>query len=235
MRLAWVALALVDVSVPLLLRAATVAHGAAPDADHLHVLPFCADFEEGPLTFAGRLPTHDQPDDGTRLVLMLGNVFGNLRDEETFVRQRLFRLLRRGDWLWIEVGIRPERLADDPLFRMTEPDREISAAEATRNLLLEGPYRRWEAAMGRQPTRLEVRVWAREDDEASRVPGSTNFCHDLVLRDERRVCTMLYSRRYRLEGLTPWLENLGLEVTRIRHVDDSRGRPRVAHLLCHRR
>jgi len=233
-RLPWVSLALVDVSIPLLLKATTEAYRAGQTQDHLSVMPFCADFEEGPLTFVERLPTAKDPGVGTRLVLMLGNVFGNLRDEETFLRQRLFDVLRPGDWLWLEVGIRPERLADDPLFRMTEPGREITAAEATRNLLLEGPFRRWEAAMGRAPSRTTVRVWVREDDDSSRIPGSANFCHDLVLEDERRVCTMLYSRRYGLEGLTPWLEALGLEVVRIEQVEDSRNRPRVAHLLSRR-
>ena len=44
--------------------------------DNFAVLPFCADFEEGELAFAQRLPTAEN--DGVRLVLLLGNVFGNV-------------------------------------------------------------------------------------------------------------------------------------------------------------
>jgi len=33
------------------------------------------------------------------------------------------------------------------------------------------------------------------------VPGSVNFCHDLVIRSERQVCTMLCSRRYEPEAI----------------------------------
>jgi hypothetical protein len=42
---------------------------------------------------------------------------------------------------------------------------------------------------------------------------------------------MLYSRRYRLEELTAWLERQGLEVLRTSQVKDTKGRSRVAHLL----
>ena len=110
----------------------------------------------------------------------------------------------------------------------------MTAAEANRRLLLEGPYRRWEVATGRSPGDLDMRIWVREDDDASRVPGSVNFCHDLLLRDERRVCTMLYSRRYALPALCSWLGHQGFSVLRDHVVEDSRGRGRVAHLLLER-
>jgi transcriptional regulator with XRE-family HTH domain len=234
-QLTWQTHALVDVSVSLLLRAATAAYRAVAryDLQHVHVLPFCGDFEEGSLAFAGRLPT-SQGSDGLRLVLVLGNVFGNVRDEEVFVRQKLERLVRPGDLLWLEVGLRPDNLRDDPLYRLTESGREETASEAHRRLLLEGPYRRWEAGLGRTPTSLGMRVWIREDDDSSRVPGSCNFCHDLILEAERRALTMLYSRRYEVEGLTAWLEEHGYEVLRLARVSDSKKRPRVAHLLVRR-
>ena len=108
---------------------------------------------------------------------------------------------------------------------------ERTATETNRRLLLEGPYRRFEAAMGRPPSTLNMRIWTRENDEACRVPGAINFCHDLRIENENRSCTMLYSRRYQLEPLTAWLEGLGLEVQRIQRIEDSRGMPRVAHLL----
>ncbi len=237
--LRWLSFVLVDVSIPLLVSAARSARrmlAEQTDRRSVVVQPFCADFEEGNLAFRVRLPSSSQPEpDGLRWVLMLGNTFGNLRDEETFVRQKLSAVLRPGDFLWLEVGLRPSRIEDDPLFRLTDPAREETAGEANRRLLLEGPYRRWEAALGRQPSGLDLRVWVREDDDSCRIPGALNFCHDLVLKQERRVCTMLYSRRYTVEGLSTWFERLGFTVERITKVEDTKGRPRVAHLLIRKR
>jgi len=235
--LPWANLALVDVSISLLLRAAHAARAKAREvrSDAVTVMPFCSDFEEGQLAFERRLPTsREGGEQGLRLVVILGNVFGNLRDEEVFLHQKLQQLVRPGDMLWLEVGMRPERLELDPLFRLTQPDREETAAEANRRLLLEGPYRRWESALGRKPTRLDMRVWVREDDDASRIPGSCNFCHDLIIGDERRAVTMLYSRRYAVEGLSGWLEEHGYKVERIMQVGDPKRWPRVAHLLLRR-
>lgn len=233
LRLRWLCFAPVDVSISLLLTAARGGRRLfGSDGDHL-VRAFVADFEEGPLAFAGRLPTARVPD-GRRLVVVLGNVFGNVRSEDAFVRQRLGRLLRPGDLLWLEVGLRPDTLDADPLFRMTRGGSEETAAEANRRRLLEGPYRRWEAAQGRRPAQVEMRVWVREHDDSAQIPESCNFCHDLVLPEERRVVTMLYSRRYRVEPLCAWMEARGLEVLRVRRVEDSTGRPRVAHVLMRR-
>jgi hypothetical protein len=232
--LPWLTLCLADVSIALLTSAAQDTRKTFRDrgARHGTVLATCADFEEGPLSFVTRLPTFRLPqEDGLRLLLILGNVFGNVRDEETFLRDKVSPMMRTGDLLWIEVGLRPERIETEPLFRLTDPNSEETAAEANRRLLLEGPYRRWEAARGRKPSDIEMRVIVREDDDSSRVPSSLNFCHDLVIKDEGRTLTMLYSRRYRLEGLTSWLENQGLSVERVAQVKDSKARPRVAHLL----
>jgi hypothetical protein len=241
-RTAWITFAPVDVSIALLLEAGKAARAALladtdENAASHSVLPFCADFEEGPLEFIRRLRTAvPAAADGLRLVLILGNVFGNLRDEEMFVRQKLERLVRPGDLLWIEVGLRPPNLEDEPLFALTQrSDREETAAEASRRLLLEGPYRRWAAATGRASPHLDSRVWVREDDDSARIPGSANFCHDLIIKDERRVVTMLYSRRYDLELLTAWWENLGYSVEGLSRVPDTKGRNRVAHILLRRR
>lgn len=226
--LAWLSVALVDVSIPLVLKGAKACRAEDKSAS---VLPFCADFEEGKLTFLHRL----RPD-GVRVVLMLGNVFGNVRDEEVLVKERLARLLRPGDFLWLEVATRAERLEDDPLYAMTKnPEGELTAPEANRRLLLEGPFRRWEAATGRRPSDIFTRVWLREDDETSRVPRSLNFCHDLVFRGERRACTMLYSRRYDVAALSRWLEQQGFAVESTVPVDDSQKRTRVAHVLARKR
>lgn len=237
----WLALVPVDVSIPLLLRAAT--RGAAALDGQLEpagswrysVLPVCADFEEGPLRFVDQLRTGRADSDGLRLVLMLGNVFGNLRDEDRFLRQRLWTLARPGDFVWLEVGIRLEPITLDPLYRMTDPTSADTAADGSRRLLLEGPVRRWEAVMGGRQSALDVRVWLRQDDMACRVPGSVNFCHDLVLADQRRSCTMLYSRRYQVADLIAWLEERDFAVERVRTITDSKRRPRVAHLLLRRR
>jgi uncharacterized SAM-dependent methyltransferase len=241
-RLPWLCYAPVDVSIPLLVRACIGAQkllgeeGGSGSKSRHRVKSFCSDFEEGTLSFLDRLPSTLQKErGGTRLVLMLGNVFGNLRDEETFVRERLWKIARPGDLVWIEVGLRLDPIEKDPLYSLTVGDRELTAAEANRRLLLEGPYRRWEAATGRKPSDLEMKIWMREDDDSTRVPGSINFCHDLVLQEERRACTMLYSRRYKLESLTSWFETIDFSVLRIKKVEDSQKRARVGHVLLLRR
>lgn len=242
LHLAWITYAPVDVSIPLVLEAARAGREVlldqpGEDAVTRAVLPFCADFEEGPLDFTRRLRTAlEATSDGLRLVLILGNVLGNLRDEEMFVRQKLSRVVRPGDMLWIEVGLRPDSIEADPLYGLTiKSDREETAAEASRRLLLEGPYRRWAAATGRGSPNLDSRVWVREDDDSARIPGSCNFCHDLIIKDERRVVTMLYSRRYKVDLLAAWWEGQGYSVEGIHRVKDSKGRVRVAHLLLRRR
>ena len=240
--LEWLAFAPVDVSIPLLLTAAKESRSLFREAPRngqlatYQVLPVCADFEDGPLGFAARLPSATRSDvPGIRLILMLGNVLGNVRDEDRFCREQLAKLARPGDLVWVEVGTRMDPIEDDPLYGMTEEDREETSAEASRRLLLEGPYRRWEAATGRRPTPIEVRVRVREHDESCRVPGSLNFSHDLVLTEERRVCSMLYSRRYDTKRLSGFFDSRGFETLATRTASDSKGRARVAHLLLRRR
>ncbi|MCA9514732.1 MAG: L-histidine N(alpha)-methyltransferase [Myxococcales bacterium] len=240
--LEWLHYVPVDVSIPLLVRAATrgaeaIASAAPADAGVRYAQqPVCADFEEGDLRFMRWLPTATRPvEDGARLILLLGNTFGNLRDEERFIRQRLWRVTRPGDLVWLEVGLVLEPIALDPLFRLTEPKNAETASEASRRMLLQGPFRRWEAAMGRAPADLGLRVWLRSDDASCQVPGAVNFCHDLILPEQGRVCTMLYSRRYRLDHLTTWLEERELAVERVHTVHDGRRHARVAHLLLRRK
>ncbi len=232
--LPWLSLTEVDVSIPLLIRASNAAHTAIAGAG-LHDVTFtaiCEDFEEGQLALLERLPSAGmEPETRRRVILILGNVFGNLRDEERFVRERLSRMMHTGDLLWIEIGIRPERIEDDPLYRLTQDDHEETASDANRRLLLEGPYRRWEAALGRPPSELQLRIWLREDDDAARVRGSVNFCHDIVIPRERRSCTMLYSRRYKPDELSSWFHKLGFAVEDRLAVQDGRGRDRVCHIL----
>jgi hypothetical protein len=240
---AWISLALVDVSIPLLLTATKVAHqaaaqGAADEAADgefpVAILPIAADFEEGSLRFVERLPSARSGVSGRRLVMLLGNVFGNLRHEERFLHQRLFRMVRPGDLVWLEVGLRLKNLEDDPLYQMSKAGHKPTAAFSNRIRLLEGPYRRWEVAIGRTPTELETRIWVREDDDSCPVPRSINFCHDLVIKSERRVCTMLYSRRYEREALCQWLESNGFAIESVSAQSDSRGIQRAVHILARR-
>lgn len=238
LRPAWLTFAPVDVSIALLMAAAQGSRQLllgddTGEAAYRSVLPFVADFEEGALSFLERLKTSSPGgEDGLRLVLILGNILGNVRDEETFVRTKLWRITRPGDLVWVEVGIRADRVEDDPLFALTT-EREIgeTATEANRRILLEGPYRRWATAIGRPTPQLRLRIWPREDDESARVPGSYNFCHDLVIEEESRVCTMLYSRRYDRDELCRWFEKLDLSVLDVHTVEAGPGKPSVANLL----
>jgi Histidine-specific methyltransferase, SAM-dependent len=240
--LPWITYAPVDVSIPLLVAAArtaarTIARLSGPRREQAAILPFCADFEEGALAFVSRLRTASPAfaEDGVRLILILGNVFGNVRDEGLYVHQKLTAVARPGDLVWLEVALREDDLTKDPLFQMTLPDHQETAGEANRRLLLEGPYRRWAAAIGRRPVPdVELRIAVREADDTARIPESCNFVHDLVIRDERRACTMLYSRRYRTAPLSAWFERHGFTTEATRVVDGSRGVPRVAHLLLRR-
>lgn len=233
----WLTFMLVDVSIPLLLTACRDASGAAAEAGarSVAVLPVVADFEEGSLELARRLPSALDEGQGRRLVLLLGNVVGNVRHEERFLHQKLGQLVRPGDFLLIEVGLKLPRLEDDPVYAMTLPQTEPTAAYTNRVCLLQGPYRRWEASIGRLPAEIETRIWVREDDDTCPVPGSINFCHDLVIPSERRVCTMLYSRRYEPESLAAWWEAQGYAVELLWPVADSRGVKRTIHLLLRRR
>jgi uncharacterized SAM-dependent methyltransferase len=237
--LAWIACALVDVSIPLLLTGARSCRAALAEAgDRGAVMPFCGDFEEGALSFVSRLPSSERDRTlGVRVVCMLGNVFGNVRDEQILLEEKLSKIVRAGDFLWLEVALRLDKIENDPVFRMTlaEAEASPSAAETARRLLLEGPYRRFEAASRRKHSEVRTRVFVRDGDETCSVPGSCNFVHDLVIEDERRSCTMLYSRRYDLKGLTQFLEQRGFDVEAVVPVEDSSKRSRVAHVLARRR
>jgi uncharacterized SAM-dependent methyltransferase len=114
--LPWLVYAPVDVSLPLLVEAHRAAAPITTRRPHWAVAPMCDDFESGPLSFLTGLPT-GRPDGprGRRLVLLLGNVFGNLCDEDEFVSRQLGRVARPGDWVWLELGVRHGSAAEDPL------------------------------------------------------------------------------------------------------------------------
>ena len=80
------------------------------------------------------------------VVFHIASKYREVRDEETFVHDKLMAMMRPGDLVWLEVGQLIERPENDPLFPLTRQDKEPTAAYTHRRLLLEGPYRRWEAA-----------------------------------------------------------------------------------------
>ncbi|MEM6532938.1 MAG: L-histidine N(alpha)-methyltransferase [Myxococcota bacterium] len=231
---AWTALALVDVSIPLLMRAARTCRSLVFDRfgeEGVAVLPCCADFEEGELNFLERLPRARSKADAKRIVMMFGNVLGSLRDEERFVAEKLEPMLESGDYVWLEVNRRLEDPNDDPLHALTQ-DGDQTATSNHRRLVLEGPYRRFEAAGHRRPSNVTTRVSLRE---GSAVPGSINYVQDLVIPDEDRIVTMLYSRRYELSGLKGWLDSYGFEVEDTVTVDGGSSKESMHHVLIRKR
>ena len=242
--LAWLTYMPVDLSMPLLLKAAKRAleepnlWTSRPAAMRM-LMPICADFEYGRLDFVSRLPSV-QRTEGLRVILVLGNIFGNVRDEETFVRRTLLPLTRPDDLVWIEVARKLDPIENDPVFPMTIPKSERSAEESTRTALLEMPYRVWEVSQGRLPRDVQLRVKLETyagGDDSCKIPGSVNFCHDLVIQEEnmqQRIRTMLFTRRHTDEALAATFERLGFTVEEITHVKDSKGRPLIAHFLLRR-
>ena len=242
--LAWLTYMPVDLSMPLLLKAAKRALAEpklwSSRAPGMRLLtPICADFEYGNLDFAARLPSA-QRTDGLRLVLVLGNILGNVRDEESFIRRTLLPLTRPGDLVWVEVGRKLDPIESDPVYPMTVHKNERTAEESTRTALLEMPYRVWEVSQGRLPREVQLRVTLQTyagGDDSCKIPGSVNFCHDLIIQEEQmqqRIRTMLFTRRYTDEALSATFEKLGLEVEELVHVKDSKSRPLIAHYLLRR-
>ena len=241
---AWLTYMPVDLSMPLLLKAAKRALSepnlwVARGAGLRQMIPVCADFEYGRLDFVSRL-AGDQRADGRRIVLVLGNILGNVRDEESFIRRTLHRLTRPGDLIWIEVARKLDPIEADPVYPMTVSKSERTAEESTRATLLEMPYRVWEVSQGRLPRDVTLRVTLQRyegGDDSCKVPGSVNFCHDLVIQEEKmqqRIRTMLFTRRYSDDALTALFEKLDLVPEDIVHVKDSKGRPLIAHHLLRR-
>ncbi len=240
--LPWLTYVPVDLSMPLLLKAAKRAL-IEPDLRQSQgmrtVIPTCADFEYGALHFATRLPSARRAD-GLRLVLVLGNILGNVRDEESFIRRTLVNLTRPGDLVWIEAARKLDPIESDPVFPMTQATSEPTAEDSTRTALLEMPYRVWEVSQGRVPRDVKLRVTLQSyasGDDSCKVPGSVNFCHDLIIPEDKgqqRIRTMLFTRRYVDEQLSATFERLGFEPEDIQHVKDSKGRPLVAHYLLRR-
>lgn len=231
----WLTFTPVDVSIPLLRMASERARNLIRDRlnkeswPHFLVRPSCSDFEDGGIGFAGHLS--DNPSD-RRLALFLGGTFGNLKSETRFVEYSLGRMLRPGDLVWLEVGVRQDRIEDDGLYALSKGQLG-DTQETVRRSLVEGPHRRFRASVG-SPLDTRMRIIPREGGATCEVPGSYNFVHDVDINPSGQRCSVLYSRRYDIDALRRWFLELGYE-TRFEHrVKDSRGRDRTAHLLLFR-
>jgi len=228
----WLTYTPVDVSIPLLRLASEHARNLIRDRvederwPHFLVRPSCSDFEDGNLGFAGHLSNSEED---RRLLLFLGGTFGNLKSEAAFVERTLGRLLRPGDLLWLEVGVRQPRIEDDGLYALAKGGLG-DTQETVRRALVEGPHRRFRASVG-APLDSKMQIIPRDGGATCDVPGSYNFVHDVDINPSGQRCSVLYSRRYDIAALRQWLTKFGYETLFEYAVKDSHERDRTAHLL----
>ncbi|KIG14702.1 hypothetical protein DB30_06428 [Enhygromyxa salina] len=231
----WLTYTPVDVSIPLLRLASEKARNLIRDKveserwPHFLVRPSCSDFEDGNIGFAGHL---SEADDDRRLVLFLGGTFGNLKSETVFVERTLSRVLRPGDLLWLEVGVRQTRIEDDALYALAKGGLG-DTQETVRRALVEGPHRRFRASVG-SLLESNMRIIPRDGGVTCEVPRSHNFVHDVDINASGQRCSVLYSRRYDVAALQQWLLGFGYETLFEHAVKDSLDRDRTAHLLLRR-
>lgn len=231
----WLTYTPVDVSIPLLRLASEKVRNLIRDQvarerwPHFLVRPSCSDFEDGNMAFS-----HSLSDDGDdrRLVLFLGNTFGNLKSETAFVERTLNRLVRVGDLLWIEVGVRQSNIEDDSLHALAR-EGIGDTQETVRRALVEGPHRRFRASVG-SPFDTKMQIIPRDGGVTCEVPRSYNFVHDVEINPSGQRCSVLYSRRYDIAALRQWLAQFGYEPLYEQTIKDHHDRARTAHLLLRR-
>ncbi|MCA9688186.1 MAG: L-histidine N(alpha)-methyltransferase [Myxococcales bacterium] len=232
----WLTYTPVDVSIPLLRLASEKARNLIRDRlpaerwPHFLVRPSCSDFEDGRIGFASHLSEHDGD---RRVVLFLGGTFGNLKSEAAFVDRSLGPLLRPGDVLWLEVGVRQARIEDDGLYALAT-DQIGDTLETVRRSLVEGPHRRFRASVGASVD-TRMRIIPREGGATCEIPGSYNFVHDVDINESGQRCSVLFSRRYDVAALRSWFADYGYEVLLEQRVKDAHNRDRTAHLVLRRR
>jgi hypothetical protein len=230
----WLTYTPVDVSIPLLRLASENARNLIRDRveverwPHFLVRPSCSDFEDGNIGFASHL---SESSEDRRLVLFLGGTFGNLKSETAFMERTLGRLLRPGDLLWFEVGVRQPRIEDDSLYGVAKGLGDTQ--ETVRRALVEGPHRRFRASVG-APLDSKMQIIPRDGGATCEVPRSYNFVHDVDINPSGQRCSVLYSRRYDIAALCQWLAGFGYETLFEFAVKDSNERDRTAHLLLRR-
>jgi len=225
-------LILVDSSLPLLTDAAQAIREEFPRTD---LTALCTDFEHGRVQLT-RTPVHGAGDAPrrTRLVMMFGNIFGNLADEGSFLQHQLPDLLQKGDLLWIEVATATDSVEADP--SKTRADRypvDIGSTSEGRDRLLVLPYLRQRRL---EPLRDETGVGLHLDASGpASIPDSYNWRYRLRLSrgSKERFVDVLYSRRYREESLTEWLAERGLIRVASQYVPISRSDvlTGITHLL----
>lgn len=228
----WLTYTPVDVSIPLLRMASANARNLIREKvederwPHFLVRPSCSDFEDGNIGFTNHL---SEAGGDRRLVLFLGGTFGNLRSEAAFLERAASRILRQGDMMWLEVGVRQARIEDDPLFA-----NDLGGAQETvRRSLVEGPHRRFRASVG-APLDSKMQIIPRDGGQTCEVPQSYNFHHDVNIDARGRCCSVLYSRRYDVAALRNWLKGFGYRTLFEHIVKDNDGRDRTAHILIRR-
>jgi hypothetical protein len=226
----WLTYTPVDVSIPLLRLASEKARNLIRDRvtperwPHFLVRPSCSDFEDGNTGFAHHLSENAED---RRLVLFLGGTFGNLKSETAFVEKTLNRMMRIGDVLWLEVGVRQGNIEDDSLHALAKGGFG-DTQETVRRALVEGPHRRFRASVG-SPSDITMRIIPRDGGVTCEVPRSYNFVHDVDINQSGQRCSVLYSRRYDIAALRQWLAGFGYETLYEHAVKD-----RTAHLLLRR-
>lgn len=231
----WLTYTPVDVSIPLLRLASEHARTLIRDRveaerwPHFLVRPSCSDFEDGNIGFSSHL---SEADEDRRLVLFLGGTFGNLKSETAFVERTLGRLLRPGDLLWLEVGVRQPKIEDDSLYGVATGALG-DTQETVRRALVEGPHRRFRASVG-ATLDSNMRIIPRDGGVTCEVPRSYNFVHDVDINQSGQRCSVLYSRRYDVAALRQWLAGFGYETLFEHAVKDGRERDRTVHLLVRR-
>lgn len=230
----WLTYTPVDASIPMLRIASEQARNLFRDTlprerwPQFLVRPACSDFEDGKIGFSHHLSDH--PSD-RRIALFLGGTFGNLKSETAFIERSLARLLRPGDVLWLEVGVRKARIEDDGLFALSTEVGDTQ--ETVRRSLVEGPHRRFFASVGVQ-AETRMRIIPRDGGATCEVPRSYNFVHDVEINTRGQRCSVMYSRRYDIDALCRWFQGFGYETLRVDRVKDTQGHDRTAHLLFRR-
>ena len=141
-------------------------------------------------------------------------------------------MLRPGDLLWLEVGVRQAQIEDDSLYALSKGGLG-DTQETVRRALVEGPHRRFRASVG-SALESNMRIIPRDGGATCEVPRSYNFVHDVDINASGQRCSVLYSRRYDVAALLQWLAGFGYETLFEHAVKDSRGRDRTAHILLRR-
>lgn len=235
---------LAEISISLLCSAAVrlgqFQHGQ-DGIDGFELVPWCADFEEGPMQFAQDLPSaRTAPNkDHQRLVMILGNSFANVQHETHFVSGLKRTLIRPGDLLWLEVAEGCDTPTEDPLYDAMKaypksPKTNLQTM-SSREALVVGSYLRHTGLGSSLADFPELQLCMAQTQEHCEVPDSYNFVYTVAPTPSApRAIKMLYTRRYREPSLTKWFKERGFNTILSEKVASADERQRVLHLLLQR-